>query len=75
MFYFSGGLISLFLLRAAGFFELCLVISRVFKGAGISQMSGIVMKNQGNHDPQGTHLLDKRRLRKRELNSPPLKCV
>lgn len=62
-FFFWRFNLSLFVLRAAACFERCLVISRVFKGAGISQISGIVRKNKGIHHPQDTRLLDKRRLR------------
>lgn len=64
-FCFSRFNLSLFVLREAGCFERCLVISGVFKGAGISQISGIVRKHKGIHHPQDTHLLDKRRMRKR----------
>lgn len=63
--------LPLFSLRAAGCFERCLVISRVFKGAGIIQISGIVRKNKGIYHPQDTHLLDKRRLRKRKQKIHP----
>lgn len=65
--------LSLFVLRAAACFERCLAISRVFKGAGISQISGIVRKNKGIHHPQDTRLLDKRRLRERNQQIHPWK--
>lgn len=69
-FFFWRFNLSLFVLRAAACFERCLVISRVFKGAGISQISGIVRKNKGIHHPQDARLLDKRRLKPA---NPPLK--
>lgn len=65
--------LSLLVLRAAACFERCLVISGVFKGAGISQISGIVRKNKGIHHPQDTRLLDKTRLRERNQQIHPWK--